>query len=249
MDVKFYKNSFIHHKLQSPPRLSNLKISPDKLQGIIKIVNTRYEKFSPSGCSKNVLAANSNLDAEIESIKRKLISPDPYNFKKPPHLTLTPSPKKFRLPDIKSSRFSMLHDRDISLPTLKKTIESDSSRLSLHPYHEIELQRAKKIDDIISSCKEVEHNTSFNTIRSDRTIKKSRKYFNSIVKFLEGTSIEQKLVERCKEDAQEFEEDQNDLVKMSKVLKRSKKIWKQNHIAFMKNIDRMVYSIPLKKPN
>ena len=104
--------------------------------------------------------------------------------------------------------------------------------------------RLEKLNNIISDCQIIEKKNNSEIIRSHKKIKKNGRYYENMMKVLEGVTLEQGLIERCKEDAVEFVGNNNEPLLVAKVLKRGKKVWKQNHIKFINDIDKAVHSIP-----
>jgi hypothetical protein len=56
-------------------------------------------------------------------------------------------------------------------------------------------------------------------------------------------NMEQTIIERCKKHFEDIELNEDDEIKLTQALKRGKKIWKQNHFAFIKTIDRSLRGI------
>jgi hypothetical protein len=266
------------------------KISPEKLKSVLKAVNFTYDRLSPTGCSKNILAVNSNLDKEIESIKLKISTNDlgiqiissemhpgyrsksfltPCSQSKlPPISSPTPNshsklpPISSRTPDSHSKLpyvSSLTPDSHSKLPDTNSLPKKFSSRdisesilNSAYPknlsFISKQTSRIKKLEKIINQCQGIEDEINSDNHQQQVFIETNKDYCGEIFKAIESTDPHKKLIERCR-DHGKVTDDDRELVKATKALKRNKKIWKLNHISFMKNVDRAVNSIPIKKLN
>lgn len=234
MDLKPNQN---FHKARS--RIP-VKIHPDRIQDVLKSVKNRYGKMSPIGCSKNVLAMNSNIDKEIEHAKQKIsildthteklfsqLNHSPIRISKLPILIVSPRKIEFR------EHSSPLDRSEKALKTTKRTSFSHSR---------ISIARIEKINNIISDCRDIEKTIQVDSNQSERRLKRNHEDFGKIAKILEGVTLEEGLIKRCKTDAKEFFGLHNKPLSTARVLKRGKKVWKQNHIKFITGLDKIMYS-------
>ena len=243
----FRRKSFVSQYFALNPIRPKTKIRPDKLHDILKTVNSRFGKISPSNCSRNILAINSNLDIELDQVKQKMHTPDPQITKLLSELSFSPMPRKVKLPPIISSPLKKTHEKEGSISLISNRLNPDKSRELISTYSQHATSRLEKLNNIISDCQVVEKKNSGEIFRSERKIKKNKNYYGNMIKVLEGVTLEQGLIERCKEDAMEFVGDQNEPLMVAKALKGGKKVWKQNHIKFITNIDKTVHSVPLNR--
>ncbi|OMJ75138.1 hypothetical protein SteCoe_25797 [Stentor coeruleus] len=222
-------------------------MSPDRVHKLVQEINIRYERLSPSGCSKNILAANSNIETEIEFAKLQAFSPSLLNSRNSSIASLSPSKNRMKLPEIKDSPSKLFEIKEREYPLLKNGLSFETTKFSLSPLSHYKSSRLRRIDKIIKNCRGLEKEVVNETQVTERTIENSKKYFTGIAKILEGTNIEQSLLERCKNHGMSNEDENQEAVKVAKALRRGKKVWKQNHISFMKSVDRIVNSFPMLK--
>lgn len=235
-----------HYALVNSKKYFN-KMSPDRVHKLVQQVNIRYERLSPSGCSKNILAANSNIDAEIEYAKLQAYSPSLLNSRNSSNASLSPPKNRVKLPEIKDSPSKLFEIKERNHSLLKNGLDFETTKFSLSPLPHYKSSRLRRIDKIIKNCRGLEKELVNETQVTERTIVTSKKYFTGIAKILEGTNIEQDLLERCKKHGMSNEDENQEAVKVAKAVRRGKKVWKQNHISFMKSVDKIVNSFPMLK--
>ncbi|OMJ80275.1 hypothetical protein SteCoe_19535 [Stentor coeruleus] len=224
------------------------KMSPDRVHRLVQQVNIRYERLSPRGCSKNILAANSNIDAEIEYAKLQAYSPSLINSRNSSNASLSPSKNRYyKLPEIKDSPSKLFEIKERKYSLFKNELGFEKTKFSLSPLPHYKSSRIRRIDKIIKNCRGLEKEIVNETQVTERTIETNKKYFTEIAKILEGTNTEQNLLERCKKHGMSNEDENQEAVKIAKALRRGKKVWKQNHISFMKSVDKTVNSFPMLK--
>lgn len=243
-DIKvFKKNALSRLTLLSSNRYFD-KMNPDRLHKLLQEVNFRYRKISPSGCSKNILATSSNIDIEIENARQKSYSPSVIYNQDSFDISPTPSKNRMKLPAIKSTPLKIFQKKSVKRQRVKHELLLNRKKSSQSPYSHYNNSSIKNIDIIIDNCNGLKNEVLVQTHVSDKTIKQTLKNFANIKKFFKESTIQKNLIERCREHSITKEDNLNDAVKVAKAIKRGKKVWKQNHISFMKSVDKIVYSLP-----
>lgn len=236
------KKKFLSYKQLSHEKKTYFpKLSPERIHNLFKEVNTYYQKLSPSNCSKNMLAINSNIDAEIENAKN-LGSISVIPTSRSQNNSLSPNKNRIVL-----SKLSLTPSKQINLEDkyIKYTL-TDPEPVSelLIPKDKYRSGRLKKIEKIIDKCSGLKEKIQ------------SIKRFNLTPLILTPKSIDspkpeknfdQQIVERCKKHFSNIKYTDDDTIKMAQALKRGKKIWKQHHLSFIKKVDKVVNSIANSK--
>ena len=209
------RKSFLSHFPSFQRKSYRERLPQNKVKKIIDLVNIRYSHLSPSGCSRNILATNSNLDKEIETVKQKILTPDPQIKRFFSELEL--SPVSHKLPKIMSTQLK----KDFS----KTPSPADFNQTSNHTISPLgQNSRINRIDDIIKDCRNLESDLSKESTKSKIKLKKNNKYFDGIFKILRGGDVEKNLIERCRIHGQEVYNDRAESVKVANALKRGKKV-------------------------
>jgi hypothetical protein len=244
-DIKvFKKNALSRLTLLSSNRYFD-KMNPDRLHRLLHEVNFRYRKFSPSGCSKNTLATSSNIDIEIENARQKSYSPSVNYNPNFSDISSTPSKNRIKQPVIKCTPLKIYHTKSAKRQRVRHESLLDKKKSS--PCSHYNNSSIKNIDMIINNCNGLKNEVFIQAHVSNKTIKQTLKNFDNISKIFKGSAIQENLIKRCKAHSMTKEDNLNDAVKVAKAVKRGRKVWKQNHISFMKNVDKIVYSFPIFK--
>lgn len=226
------------------------KLTPERLQILFRNVNVFSKRLSPINCSRNIMAAMSDIDKEIEYAKKQA--------------SLSPvSTKRSECYSVSSTRSKILSHRapspniNTSLSFIRSKSPSNSRnsnkkpKLSIIPNRpKTSLTRHAKIKNLMTVCKMLKSNISEIANDFNQMMKDTKNGCKAIVNVVESTlknSIEKRLISL---ENQIFEPIKNNLeleLKITKALKRGKKVWKLKHITFMKYIDRIIYSVNSRK--
>ena len=228
--LRYQNDNF--HRLQR-------KRSPDEIHKIFQEIGTFYNKFSPSGCSKNFLAVSSDIDREIEKAKSY------GNISRSSAIASTSICKPYQnfklFPSLRKTHQKPSKYQSSSKPSVKLT-ESTEARINLYDKMPKSL-RLRKINKIIFNCEGIKSDISEESAAVKSNIGGSKNGFKALSKILKIKDQESDILTRCKEHCDDNKYSENDLIKIAKGLRRNwKKIWKFNHISFMKSVDKVVCS-------
>lgn len=233
------RKRFLSYKqFSNDKRIYFPKLSPERIHNLFKEVNCYYQKLSPSNCSKNMLAINSNIDAEIENAK-SLGSLSGIATGRSQNNSLSPNKNKIIL-----AKLSLTPSKHIDLEDKYiKNTEEYPSEFNI-PKDKYRSGRLKKIEKIINKCSGLKEKIE-SIKRTDLTpLLLTPKKIEPPKK---EKDFDQQIVERCKKHFSNIKYSEDDTIKMAQALKRGKKIWKQHHLSFIKKVDKVVNSIANSK--
>ena len=227
--------------LRENRRLKYSKLSPERIHNLFKEVDIYSQKLSPSNCSKSILAINSNIDTEIENAKNlgilKLTGSDM------PYGSLSPSKNRIFLPKLiitPSKKTNFEHKSEKEFVNYEKLTQGGYLPRGKH-----QSGRLSKIDKIIGECSGLKQKIASTRLTH---LKKQLKTESSCLSSSdEEKEFEKEIVERCRKHFSNIKNNDEDTVKMAQAMKRGKKVWKLNHLSFMKNVDRTINSIKSSK--
>ena len=236
MDLYSRKSFFSKNRFRINSNEIRAKLSRDRIHHLFKEVDNYYHKLSPSNCSKNLLAINSNLDTEIESAKHLAHLPA-IIASRSQNASLSPSKRKLNLPYLTNTPSRLMEIKNESFSELSRYSNMKISLMN----KKLQSGRLTKINKIIYNCSGLkerfldEKNKIKYEIPAEAQIEVEESLNNKDGKV---NDFEKNIIERCKRHFEDLDMDEEDEVKLTQALKRGKKIWKQNHFAFIKNIDK-----------
>ena len=219
------------------------KKSPERFRKILQDIGSINNKFSPSGCSKNFLAVGSDIDREIEKAQshasfsgflqynRESINNSPVK-----KLTFFPALQKSQEKNLITINTKLSPSNNEDMP---KTSLKDKLKLGV-PI------RLKKINQIILRCKDMRQDILVENTEAQENIGKSKSCYQKLSKKL-GSKADTNIESRCNQHFKKREYSDEDFIKVSKNFKNGKRIWKLNHLSFMKGIDKLVTSFKTSK--
>ena len=219
------------------------KLTPERLQILFQNVSACSKRLSPINCSRNILATESDIDKEIEYAKKQA-SLSPISRKNSENVSVASTRSKINsqrtfIPSIKSSIYSLR----------SKTPERfmpKKPKLSIIPKTGTRLLRYRgaKIKKLVNQCNELRKNMRKIVEEFKDLMKEARVGYRGIVKVIEnsmGNSRKKGFLDREKELFEPIKGNLDLELRTAKALKRGKKVWKFNHITFMKYVDRIIY--------
>lgn len=227
--------------LRENRRINYSKLSPERIHNLFKEVDIYSQKLSPSNCSKSILALNSNIDAEIENAKNlgtpKLLGPTISIG------SLSPNKNRIFLPklNIIPSKNNNFEEKSvIDLMNYPKSTQGDYL-----PKTKYQSGRISKIDKIIDECSGLKKKVAL--IKLSQLKSHLQNESSALSSSDEEKEFKKEIVERCRKNFSNIKYSEEDTIKMAQALKRGKKVWKLNHLSFMKNVDRIMNSIKSSK--
>lgn len=226
------------------------KLTPERVQVLFQNVNVFSKRLSPINCSRNVMAAMSDIDKEIEYAKKQA-SFSPISTKRSECYSVSSTRTKLhthrgQISSINTT-LSIIRSKSPSNPRSS----NKKPKLSIIPKRlKTGLSRSSKIKNLMAECKIIKSSIKGIAIDLHQMMKDAKRGCRAIVNVVETTlknSIEKRLISL---ENQIFEPIKNNLeleLKITKALKRGKKVWKLKHITFMKYIDRIIYSVNSRK--
>jgi hypothetical protein len=216
------------------------KRSPEQMHKIFKEIGSFYNKFSPTGCSRNFLAVSSDIDSEIEKAKSY------GNLSKSSAYTSTSSnrqKKNFHVfPSLGAVQKKKITLQSSESKKIANEILESPGKIGLEEKVPKTL-RLRKINKIIFRCKGIQSDVNAESEEVKVQIGNNINKFERLSKKLKTEDEESEIVTRCKEHCDDDRYTDSDIIKITKGLRRSgKKIWKFNHVAFMKGVDKVVCS-------
>lgn len=218
------------------------KNSPEQIHKIFQEIGSICNKFSPSGCSKNFLAMSSDIDTEIEKA-HSLASIAGLNTQGKGSLSNSPVKRPKLFPILNSSPPKSLTKLNSKLEAIK--IENSSTIIGSNRKNEIPI-RLKKINQIILQCKGMREDISIESTEAQEVFGKSKSHYEKLSKRFKNKQ-DMSMANRVKEHLDKVDYSIEDLIKISKNFRSGKRIWKFNHISFMKGVDKDVSSFKTSK--
>lgn len=222
----------------------NKKKSPEQIRKIFQDIGSIYNKFSPTGCSKNFLAVSSDIDREIEKAQSHASFSGYLNNNKE-SINNSPVKKLIFFPALNKSQEKSLIKIHTKLSPF--TDENISKNNNLRNKLKLGVPiRLKKINQIILQCKDMREDISVDNTEAQEIIGKSKSSYQKLSKKL-GSKADINIESRCNQHFNKNEYSDEDFIKVSKNFRSGKRIWKLNHLSFIKGIDKVVSSFKTSK--
>lgn len=218
------------------------KKSPEQVHKIFQEIGSIYSKFSPSGCSKNFLAVSSDIDTEIEKA-HSLALISGLNTQGKGSISNSPVKKAKLFPALYPSPQKSLEKVGSKFEALR--VEDSPSIFKNNAKSEVPI-RLKKINQIILQCRGMREDISVESTEAQEIIGKNKSNYEKLSKRFKSKQ-DMNLANRVLDHLDKDEYSIEDLIKISKSFRSGKKIWRFNHISFMKGVDKDVSSFKISK--